>query len=65
MIAEPSDAHQPPPRVSVSTLRVLWTLDSLPAPVSARVGDPCRYAQRTLAPAHCALASVNARSAEQ
>lgn len=31
-LAEQSDAHEPPLRVSVSMLRVLWTLDSLPAP---------------------------------
>jgi hypothetical protein len=31
--AEPADAHEPPPRASVRTGRVVRTLDSLPAPV--------------------------------
>jgi hypothetical protein len=31
---EQADAHEPPPRASVRTCRVVRTLDSLPAPVS-------------------------------
>jgi len=30
-----TDAHEPPPRVSVSMLGVVWTLDSQPVPASS------------------------------
>jgi len=45
--AQQSDAHEPPPRVSVSMVRVTWLLHSLPAPGS---GGMCgRWAKNALA----------------